>query len=122
MQLKNKFYHFWLYFKKGRNEIGTFYGVINTLILVSMRYDFEVSLFWGIAYAVGFVLFSVLGGVFLTREVEPQNNMINPFTLDGILSAISLQKAFISLWEGDDEEALAQMKQAVELREKWLRK
>ena len=121
MQWKNKFYHFWLYFKTGRNEIGTFYGVINTLILLSMKFDLEVSIIWGVAYTVGFIFFSVLAGVFLKREVEPQNNMINPFALDGIMSAISLQKAFVAYWEGEEGEAIELMEKAIQYREKWIK-
>jgi len=111
LQLKSKLYRIWLYFKSGRNEIGTFYGVINTLILISLKYDLDVSLLWGMIYAVGFV----------TREVVPQNSLINPFTLDGIKSAVALQKSFIAHWEGDKEEAIKLMKDAVEYREKWFR-
>lgn len=120
-KLKNRFYQFWLYFKAGRNEIGLLYGIVNTLILASMKWEWEISLVAGLAYSAGFVLVASLGGFFLVKEVVPQNNLINPFAKDGLYSAIQLQKSLLAFYEGDKEKAIELVKNAIQAREKWLK-
>jgi len=65
--------------------------------------------------------------VFFTKKVNIMANKTNPFTQDGIMSAIRLQQSLIYLYEysktGDPEQidlAIMEMNEAQKLREKWV--
>jgi hypothetical protein len=117
---KNKLSQVWLYFKKGRSELFLVYGIFNNILILSLRFDFSLTLKTGAVFALVFFIVSICWGWFFARQVEPQNNIINPFSLDSIHSAISLQKSFIAFYDGDYEEARRLMQKAVDYREKWL--
>lgn len=111
----------WLYFKKGRNEISFFYTSFNTVLLISLAFDIQLTTRQYALFGVGFLIAAIVFGKFITREVEPQNSIINPFTRDNIESQCVMMKAMQLSMNGDYEEAIKVMDYALLLREKWLK-
>lgn len=111
----------WLYFKKGRNEISFVYTAFNTILLISLVFDTTLTTNQYAMFGAGFIVASMVLGVFINNEVEPQNSVINPFTVDNMLSLITMMRAMQLSYGGEYDEAIKEMENAVLLREKWLK-
>lgn len=111
----------WNYFKKGRGEVGIILSLYSMMLSYSIKFDVEFSVLQYVGITVFLMIFCSFLGVFLAEKVEPENQRISPYAQDSIKTTILLQSSLINYFEGAPEKAVAEMKKAIELREKWLR-
>jgi len=117
----------WDYFKRGNSEARQFWGIWNFVLLIAIKLNIDLTWVMIAMWTVCFVPICIVIGVFFTKKVNIMANKTNPFTQDGIMSAIRLQQSLIYLYEysktGDPEQidlAIMEMNEAQKLREKWV--
>jgi len=117
----------WDYFKRGNSEFRQFWGIWNFILLLAIKLNIDLTWAMIAAWTLFFVPVCIVIGVFFTKKVNIMANKTNPFTQDGIMSAIRLQQSLIYLYEysktGDPEQidlAIMEMNEAQKLREKWV--
>jgi hypothetical protein len=112
----------WEYVQQGKNVINIIIGVINLILLVSIKTGIEFSyvelFFIGIA---SLILFTVIGKLFI-KKINPVRAIVNPFTQDNINVSIQLYSSLIAHYEGKDDEAIEYLIRARENRLGWLDK
>ena len=117
----------WDYFKRGNSEIRQFWGIWNFVLLIAIKLNIDLNWKMIAAWTVLFIPVSIGVGVFFTKKVNIMSNKTNPFTQDSIMSSIWSQRSLLHLFEynktGDKKQldmAIAEMKEAQKLREKWI--
>jgi len=117
----------WDYFKRGNGEFRQLWSVWNFILLLAIKLNINLTWTMITAWTVFFVPVCIGIGIFFTKKVNIMANKTNPFTQDGIMSAIRLQQSLIHLYEysktGDPEQidkAIMEMNEAQKLREKWV--
>lgn len=117
----------WDYFKRGNSEFRQFWGIWNFILLLAIKLNIDLTWTMIAAWTLFFVPVCIVIGVFFTKKVNTMANKTNPFTQDGIMSAIRLQQSLIHLYNysknGDPEQidlAIMEMNEAQKLREKWV--
>jgi hypothetical protein len=128
VSLKARFFMEWNRLKNGRSEIGVLWNTASFILLLAIRFDIELTSSLAIVFGIVFLGISYIVGYYVTDNVLPETNRINPFSQDNINSAILLQQSLIYAYYYDKTKedkyldmAIEQMKKAQELRLKWLK-
>lgn len=111
----------WNYFKKGRGEIALILVLYNMLLSYSIKFSVDFTITQYALTTVFFFIICGILGVFIAENVEPENQRISPYIQDHLISQIHLQDSLIHYIEGDSEKAIAELKEANKLRERWLK-
>lgn len=113
----DKLKQFWVYLKQGKNEVNFITSLFNFLMLLSIRYELELSGATWVSLVIGMIMIYFIIGKIMVKQVNPTN----PYTQDNLQSAIALQESLVYFYKGDSENAINSMNIAIALRNKWVK-
>lgn len=117
---------YWMFFKKGKNELNFILNVYQTLILIfSISFIGELPLntiaLVTVAFGLFFLALAVYVGRYSAHKVDPQAIYMSPYHQDITLTWIALANGLEAMMKGDDLQASGCFREARAIQARWVR-